>query len=135
MFLNRKKSGYGWYTIVNRNKKGEQVAEEDVKFISFDFAKDTEPLPQELNGHNSYAGELIFRDTTGAERKVFPFIDEYYHEVVFKVLKKENEYQDPSPSYSPQTNVKMDLSDGKIYTNEITSDDLPFDYEEPMRWK
>ena len=141
MYLNQKKKGYGWYATVNKDKKGDKVADEEVKYLSFDFAKGTEPILQDLTEHGSYEGELIFRDKTGAERKVFPFIDDYFHEVKFKVLKKENEYKDPDPVMRPTTDPKWDMSektyqptlDGKpdeaywkMRTDEITDDDLPF---------
>lgn len=128
MFLNRRKKGYGWYTVVNTDKKGDKVADTDVRFIDFDFAKGAEPTQYDLNDHNSYQGDLFFRDSTGAERKVFPYIDDYYKTVVFKVLGKTNEYVDPAPSYQPKSEPKWDMSEGKetIYPSEITEDDLPF---------
>lgn len=130
MFLNRKKKGYGFYATVNTDKKGDKVTDNEVKYVSFYFARDCEPTQYELNEHGSYQGDLFFRDSTGAERKVFPYVDEYYNEVAFKILGKTNEYHDPDPTYMPKTEPKWDLSkeEGKetIYPSEITEDDLPF---------
>ena len=145
MFLNRKKKGYGWYTVVNTDKKGDKVADNETGYIDFYFARDCEPNLGELNEHGSYQCELIMRDTTGAERKVFPYIDGYFHTVVFKVLGKTNEFVDEHPSYlPPKTEPKWDWQstlDGKpdenYYKNatkfsadevptEIQDDDLPF---------
>ena len=128
MFLNRKKKGYGWFTVVNTDKKGDKVLDKETGFIDFYFAKDCEPLPNELNEYESYQVDLFFRDSTGAERKVFPYIDDYYKTVVFKVLGKTNEYHDTEPVYRPKTEPKWEIDGGKdtIYTDEITEDDLPF---------
>lgn len=141
MFLNRKKKGYGWISVVNTDKKGDKVPDTDVKFINFNFAKDCEPTQYDLNERGSYQGDLFFRDSTGAERKVFPYIDDYYKEIVFKVLGKTNEYRDPKPTWQPKTDPKWDLSkeytprlDGKpdeeywkLTASNITQDDPPFD--------
>ena len=126
MFLNRKKNGYGWFTVVNTDKKGDKVADSETKFIDFYFAKDCEPTPYELNEHQSYQGDLFLRDTTGAERKVFPYIDDYYKTVVFKVMGKTNEYHDPQPTYRPVTQAKWDQATETTYTSDLTEDDLPF---------
>lgn len=148
MFLNRKKKGFGWFNAVDTNKKGEKVDNEDVRYLHFYFAKDCEPLPQDLNEYGSYKCDLLLCDSTGAERKVIPYIDEYYHEIAFTVLGKENEYHDPAPSWRPKTEPKWDWQstlDGKpdadYYKNaqkfttaevpteiddNITEEDLPF---------
>ena len=120
MFLNRNKNGYGWYSQV-KSKAGES---ETVGYINFAFKKGCEPMPNELTEYGSYQGELIFRDTTGAERKVFPIAKEYAGNVhiELRLLEKENEYIDPEPSYRPRTEPKWE-----IRPNRMDEDDLPFD--------
>lgn len=139
MYLNRNKNGYGWFSQI-KSKEGESL---NVAYINFSFKKGTEPLDNELNEYGSYEGELIFRDSTGAERKVFPIAKEWNGKksVEFKLLEKTNEYQDPHPTYAPKTEPKWDQGNKdqeesywKLTAGNITSDDLPFD-EEPMRWK
>lgn len=139
MFLNKNKNGYGWYSTV-KTKDGES---EVVAYINFSFKKGTEPAPQQLSEYGSYEGELIFRDSTGAERKVFPIAKEWNEKksVEFKLLETTNEYNDQNPAFIPKTDPKWDLSkeytprlDGKpdeeywkLTASEITADDLPFD--------
>ena len=124
MFLNRNKNGYGWYAQI-KSKEGES---ENIAYINFRFKRECEPTQQELTEHGSYPGELIFRDSTGAERKVFPIAKEWngIKSVEFMLLKKENEYHDPQPTYRPQTEAKWDLSKETTYTDQISEDDLPF---------
>ena len=133
MYLNRNKNGYGWYSQV-RTKEGES---EIIGYLNFGFKKGCEPLPTECTEYGSYSGELIFRDSTGAERKVFPVVKEWngVKHIELKLLEKGNEYHDPQPTYRPVTEPKWDLGGTQTtYTNEITEDDLPFD-ENQIRWK
>ena len=139
MFLNKNKNGYGWHSTV-KTKDGES---EVVAYINFSFKKGTEPTPQQLSEYGSYEGELIFRDSTGAERKVFPIAKEWNdrRSVEFKLLETTNEYRDPKPTWQPKTDPKWDLSkeytprlDGKpdeeywkLTASNISQDDLPFD--------
>ena len=127
IYLNRNKSGYGWYAQVKSKVLG---ASEIVAYIRFSFKKGTEPQPQELGEYGSYQGELIFRDTTGKERKVFPMVKEYngIKYVEFKLMDPENEYVDPQPSWIPKTEPKWNMKREEIPT-DITVDedeDLPF---------
>lgn len=126
MFLNKNKNGYGWYSQV-KTKEGES---EVIAYINFSFKKGTEPWGEQLTEYGSYEGELIFRDSTGAERKVFPLAKEWNGKksVEFKLLDTTNEYRDPKPAWQPKTEAKWDLR-----PNEISADDLPFD-NDPMRW-
>lgn len=149
IFLKRNKKGYGWYHLVDTEKDGKtKVADADKKFLDFTFTKGTEPTPQDLNDYGSYQGELIFRDSTGAERKVYPYIDTYHHSVAFHIVGKTNEYVDEKPTWIPKTEPKRDWQstlDGKpdadYYKNarkfttaevpteidsNITEEDLPF---------
>ena len=124
MFLNRNKNGYSWYATIKSKDKG---GNETMAYLNFSFKKGFEPMPNELTSeYGSYEGELIFRDTTGAERKVFPIAKEYngIKSVELKLLAKEGEYQDPQP----KTEAKWDLR-----PKEISEDDLPFD-ENEIRW-
>lgn len=130
-FWNRNKKGYGWNNPVRRDKQGNQVPKEDVRYINLDFTKGTEPLPNELTEYGSYAVEWFIRDTTGAERKVFPIIDDYHKSIVFKVMGKENEYHDPEPTWQPpktattlHTEAKWEYKRNEIPT-EI-DEDVPF---------
>lgn len=127
MYLNRNKNGYGWYSQV-KTKEGES---EVVAYINFSFKKGCDPLPEQLNEYGSYEGELIFRDSTGAERRVFPIAKEWNdrRSVEFKLLERTNEYKDPQPSWQPKTEAKWDLR-----PKEISQDDLPFD-ENGFRWE
>lgn len=129
MFLNRNKNnGYSWYATIKSKDKG---GNETMAYLNFSFKKGFGPMPNELTGeYGSYEGELIFRDTTGAERKVFPIAKEYngIKSVELKLLGKEGEYQDPHPTWQPKTEAKWDLR-----PKEISEDDLPFD-ENEIRW-
>ena len=124
MFLNRNKNGYGWYAQV-KTKEGES---ENVAYLSFSFKKGCEPDRFDLTEYGSYEGELIFRDRTGKERKVFPLAKEYNgtKHVEFKLLEAEGEYKDPQPSWQPKTEAKWDMSTETTYTDKVTEDDLPF---------
>ena len=129
MYLNRNKNGYSWYATIKSKDKG---GNETMAYLNFSFKKGFEPMPNELTGeYGSYEGELIFRDTTGAERKVFPIAKEYngIKSVELKLLGKEGEYQDPHPTWQPKTEAKWDLR-----PKGISEDDLPFD-ENEIRWK
>lgn len=130
IFLNRKKKGYGWYSTVNRDKKGDKVADIDVKYLDFSFTKGGEPLPDECNEFGSFVGDLFFRDEkTKEEYPVIPFVDDYYHSVCFKILKKAKE----QPVYHPTTEPKWDLGNS-FKISDIPADDIPFD-DNPMRWE
>ena len=120
IYLNRNKSGYGWYSQI-KSKEGQS---EIIAYIRFSFKKGTEPFPQELGEYGSYQGELIFRDTTGKERKVYPIAKEYngIKYVEFKLMDPENEYVDPQPSWIPKTEPKWDMRREDIPT-DITVDD------------
>lgn len=139
MYLKRNRNGYSWYCLVQKDGKGEKLEEAEHKFITFNFARDCEPDPFDLNDYGSYEGELIFRDSTGAERKVFPYIDTYHHSVAFRLLKKENEYVDERPAsqavnepekaqnyYQQTLDGKPDEAYWKMKRDEIGEDDLPF---------
>ena len=121
MYLNRNKSGYGWYSQI-RTKEGES---ENIGYLNFSFKKGCEPLPNELTEYGSYQGDMFFRDTTGAERKVFPVVKEYNGQkhIELKLLEKEGEYNEPLRIMTASaTTPKWDLR-----PNQITEDDLPFD--------
>lgn len=150
-FLNRKKKGYGWLLNVNQNKKFEKVPDGESKLISIYFTKDHEPDLHDLNEKGSYKGDFYFQDTTGAMRKAWFYIDDYYHEIAILLGGKENEYVDPEPSWQPKTETvtsvssiktepKWDMKDSyqttldgstdeeywKKQRSEIKQDDLPF---------
>ena len=122
MFLNRNKNGYGWYSQV-KTKEGES---ENVAYLNFSFKKGCEPDRFDLTEYGSYEGDLIFRDRTGKERKVFPLAKEYngMKHIEFKLLEAEGEYQDPQLKL--KTDPKWNMSSGTTYTNKIEEDDLPF---------
>ena len=120
MFLNRNKNGYGWYSQV-KTKEGES---ENVGYINFSFKKGCEPDRFDLTEYGSYEGELIFRDTTGKERKVYPIAKEYngIKYVELKLMDPEHIYEDPEPTWIPKTEVKWDMRREEIPT-DITVDD------------
>ena len=122
MYLNRNKSGYGWYSQI-KSKEGES---EVMAYLNFSFKKGTEPAPQELTEYGSYQGELIFRDTTGKERRVFPIAKEYngMKRVDFMLMSPENEYQDPEPSWRPKTEPKWEVNGDTPV--KIEQEELPF---------
>ena len=137
MFLNRNKNnGYSWYATIKSKDIG---GNETMAYLNFSFKKGFEPMPNELTGeYGSYEGELIFRDTTGAERKVFPIAKEYngIKSVELKLLAKEGEYQDPHPTWQPKTESASTIrTEPKwdLRPKEISEDDLPFD-ENEIRW-
>lgn len=74
MYLNRNRTGYGWYSLVKSKDMG---GNELTHYLNFSFKKDCEPLDDELNEHGSYEGELVFIDKKGKKRKVFPIVKEY----------------------------------------------------------
>ena len=123
MYLNRNKNGYGWYAQI-RSKEGES---ENIAYINFAFKKGCEPLLTELTEYGSYSGELIFRDSTGAERKVFPLAKEWNgrKNVEFRLLEKTNEYHDPEPTWQPKTEAKWEIKRNEIPT-QIEDEDIPF---------
>lgn len=122
MYLNRNKNGYGWYSQV-KSKDGDN---EVTAYINFSFKKGTEPSPQELTEYGSYQGELIFRDSTGKERRVFPIAKEYnsIRRVDFMLMDPEHEYKDPDPSWRPKTEPKWQINDDKPVP--IEQEELPF---------
>ena len=124
MFLNRNKNGYGWYSQV-KTKEGES---ENVAYLNFSFKKGCEPDRFDLTEYGSYEGELIFRDRTGKERKVFPLAKEYngMKHVEFKLLEAEGEYKDAQPTYRPTTNSTWEIKRNEVETDLVTDDDLPF---------
>lgn len=117
MYLNKSKNGFGWYSrIVSKdlNTNAEREA-----YVSFTFKRGCEPNMNDLTDKGGYQGELIFRDTKGQERKVFPVVTEYNgnKRVEFKLLEIEGQ---------PVQNIKREqTNDGTSYTN-IKSEDLPF---------
>ena len=125
MYLNRNKSGYGWYSQI-KSKEGQS---EVIAYIRFSFKKGTEPLREELSGYGSYQGELIFRDTTGKERKVYPIAKEYngIKYVELKLMDPEHIYEDPEPTWIPTTEVKWDMRREEIPTDiTVEDEDLAF---------
>ena len=125
MYLNRNKSGYGWYSQI-KSKEGES---EVMAYMRFSFKKRTEPLREELSEYGSYQGELIFRDTTGKERKVYPIAKEYngIKYVELKLMDPEHIYEDPEPTWIPKTEVKWDMRREEIPTDITVGDeDLAF---------
>ena len=129
MYLNRNKNGFNWYNAVTKNKKGEKVFDQTTGqpltlYMHYTFAQGADPSPQELGEYGSYEGELIFRDTTGAERPVIPYIDEYHKQVTLHLLKKQNEYKDPEPSWRPKTEPKWQVNDDSPV--KIEQEELPF---------
>ena len=124
MYLNRNKSGYGWYAQIKSKVLGQS---DNVAYLRFSFKKGTEPLREELSEYGSYQGELIFRDTTGKERKVYPFAKEYngIKYVELKLMDPEHIYEDPEPAWIPKTEPKWDMRREEIPT-DIDDDDLPF---------
>ena len=123
MYLNRNKSGYGWYSQI-KSKEGES---EVMAYMRFSFKKRTEPLREELSEYGSYQGELIFRDTTGKERKVYPIAKEYngIKYVELKLMDPEHIYEDPEPAWIPKAEPKWDMRREEIPT-DIDDEDLPF---------
>lgn len=111
MYLNRNRSGYGWYSLVKSKDMG---GNEMSHYMNFSFKKDCEPMDMELNDRGSYEGELYFIDKRGIKRKVFPIVKEYnglkYFE--FKLLSEETSNNASADSTS--TDVKVE------------SDELPF---------
>lgn len=109
MYLNRNRTGYGWYSHVKTKDMG---GNEMSHYLNFSFKKDHEPLADELNDKGSYEGELYFIDKRGIKRKVFPIVKEYnglkYFE--FKLMPEETEASTSKAS----SDVKVE------------SDELPF---------
>ena len=125
MYLNRNKSGYGWYSQI-KSKEGES---EVMAYMRFSFKKGTEPLREELSEYGSYQGELVFRDTTGKERKVYPIAKEYngIKYVELKLMDPEHIYEDPEPAWIPKTEPKWDMRREEIPTDiTVDDEDLPF---------
>lgn len=124
MYLSRNKKGYGWYSQI-KSKEGES---ENVGYLNFTFKKGCDPMPEELNEYGSLQGELIFKDSTGAERKVFPIAKEWNGQksIEFKLLERTNVYEDPDPTWFPKTEPKWDQSQ-----NEVT--DYPKYSQPPLK--
>ena len=123
MYLNRNTSGYGWYSQIKSKDDG---GNEILAYINFSFKKGTEPTPQELTEYGSYQGELIFRDTTGKERRVFPIAKEYngLKRVDYMLMDPEHEYKDPEPSWHPKTEPKWEVNGETPVA--ISQEELPF---------
>lgn len=132
IYLKRAKNGFNWYSSVSTNKKGDKVIDQEtgkemVLYLNYTFAKGADPSPQDLTEYGSYQGDLFFRDSTGAERPVIPYIDEYHKQVTLHILKKQNEYKDPEPSWIPKTEPKWEMQREDIPTDiAIEQEELPF---------
>ena len=71
MYINKQKSGYGWYSKIVSKDLNTQA--ERLGYINFSFKKSCEPTNLE-NG--SLEGDLYFVDKQGNKRKVFPIAKE-----------------------------------------------------------
>ena len=122
MYLNKNQKGFGYYSVVSKNGKGEETPHK--QYINWNFKKGTEPTQYQLNEKGSYEAELYLIDKNGDSRKVFPYIDEYNGNasIRFRVLGVESD-EDYDKRMEQTITREQGLNGGEI---NIDQEELPF---------
>lgn len=116
MYLNKSNKGIGWYSVINKDGKGNKL--DKGEYINFVFKRGAEP------DENVLVGDLYLIDQYGNKRPVYAYVDEFNgnRTVKFRIL-------DPlaQSETTKQENAKMGGNRSDLgMTINIQPDDLPF---------
>lgn len=84
MFIKKSNKGFGWFSTVTKDNKGNKLDVDKFGYVHFVFAKDSEPA--NLNEQGNYEADLYLIDNEGNKRLVLPYVNDYNGHVEFRIL-------------------------------------------------
>ena len=116
MYLNKSNKGIGWYSVINKDGKGNKL--DKGEYINFVFKRGTEP------DENVLVADLYLIDQYGNKRPVYAYVDEYNgnRSVKFRILEPLAQSQQVKEDNSKMGGSRSDLGQSV----DIDPSELPF---------